>query len=108
MSIEQISKDVIEISQQCRNRSIGKVFVSGILYYAKVRYEKNQNLNKSLYKECMKYGFCFIDNGAVSEKDLWKDEIHLMESGRVTVASNLILYRNIFLWPVNHTIWCQI
>ena len=39
----------------------------------------------------MKYG-CFIDNGAVSEKDLWKDEIHLIESGRVIVANNLINY----------------
>ena len=42
-------------------------------------------------KECMKYG-CFIDNGAVSEKDLWKDGIHLIESGRVIVANNLINY----------------
>ena len=29
-SIEQICKDVIEIAQRSRNRSIGKVFVSGI------------------------------------------------------------------------------
>ena len=40
----------------------------------------------------MKYVFCFIDNGAVSEKDLWKDRIHLIESGRVTVANNLVNY----------------
>ena len=29
----------------------------------------------------MKYDFCFIDNGALSEKDLWNNEIHLIESG---------------------------
>ena len=29
-SIEQICKDVIEIVQRCRNRSIGQVFFSGI------------------------------------------------------------------------------
>ena len=107
-SIKQISKDVIEIAQQCRNRSIGKVFVSGIVYCTKVRYETTQNLNKSLYEECRKYGFCFIDNGAVSEKDLWKDGIHLIESGRVIVANNLINYLNNFLRPVNHPIWGQI
>ena len=97
-SIKQISKDVIEIAQQCRNRSIGKVFVSGIVYCTKVRYETIQNLNKSLYEECRKYGFCFIDNGAVSEKDLWKDGILLIESGRAIVANNLM----------NHPIWGQI
>ena len=92
LSIEQKSKDVIEIAKRCRNRSIGKVFVSGVFYCANGRYETIQNLNKSLYKECMKYGFCFIDNAAVSEKALWKDGIHLVESGRVTVANNLIIY----------------
>ena len=90
-SIEQISKDVIEIAQRCRYPSIGKVFVSGIEYCTKVGYETIQNLNKSLYKECMKYGFCFIDNGAVSETDLRKDGIHLIDSGRVIVANNLII-----------------
>ena len=56
----------------------------------------------------MKYGFCFIDNGTVSENDLWKDEIHLTESGRVIVANNLINYLNDFLRPMNHPIWDQI
>ena len=54
------------------------------------------------------YGFCFIDNGGISEKDLWKDRIHLIESGRVAVANNLIKYLNNFLRPVNHPIWDQI
>ena len=49
----------------------------------------------------MKYSFCFIDNRAISEKDLWKDGIYLIESGRVIVASNLSNYLNIFLRPVN-------
>ena len=55
LSIEQISKDVIEIAQRCRNRSIGKVLMSGIVYCTKVRYKTIQNLSKSLYEECMKY-----------------------------------------------------
>ena len=49
----------------------------------------------------MKYSFCFIDNRAISEKDLWKDGIYLIEIGRVIVASNLSNYLNIFLRPVN-------
>ena len=39
----------------------------------------------------MKYRFCFIDNGAISKKDLWKDGINLIESGRVIVVNNLTL-----------------
>ena len=36
LRIKQISKEVIEIAQQGRNRSIGNVFVSGIVYCTKV------------------------------------------------------------------------
>ena len=50
----------------------------------------------------MKYGSCFIDNEAVSKKDLLKD------SGRVIVANNLINYLNNILRPVNHPIRDQI
>ena len=34
----------------------------------------------------MKYGFCFIDNRIILVKDLWKDGIHLIESGRIKTA----------------------
>ena len=38
------------------------------------------------------------------EKDLWKDGIHIIESGRVIVANNSINYLNNFLRLVNHPI----
>ena len=74
LSIDQISKDVTEVLQGCRNPSIGKFFVSGIVYCPKVRYETIQSLNESLYEECMKYDVCFIDNGA-----LWRKTYGRME-----------------------------
>ena len=56
----------------------------------------------------MKYGFCFIDNGAISEKDLWRHGIHLIDSGRATVANGLINYLNNLLRPGNDPIRGQI
>ena len=73
-----------------------------------MRYETIQTLNKSLYEEYMKYGFCFIDNGVISKKNLWKDGIHLIGNSRVIVAKNFINYSTNFLRPVNHPIWSQI
>ena len=58
LSIEQISKDVIEIAQRCRNGSIGKVFVSDIVYCTKVRYETIQNLKT-------------IQNTKIYTRDVW-------------------------------------
>ena len=87
-SIEQISKQVIEIAQRYRNQSIGKVFAFGIVYCTKVRCKTIENRNKGLYEECMKYGLSFIDNGAILERYLW--------GGRIIVASNLANYLTIF------------
>ena len=44
-SIEQISKDFVEIAQGRKNRNIGETFVSGIVYCTKVSYETIQSLN---------------------------------------------------------------
>ena len=96
-SIEQIGKDVFEIAKRCRNRRIGKGFVPGIFYCTNVRYKTIENRNKCLYEQCMNYRFCFIDTGGISDKDLSKDGIHLIESGRAIVAKNLINYLNDFL-----------
>ena len=76
----------------------------GINDRTKVRYETIQSRNKSFYGECMKYDFCFIDNGVISEEDLWKNEIDLIGSGKVIAANNLITYLNNSLIPVNHPI----
>ena len=46
---------------------------------------------------CIIYGFHFVDNGAVSKCDLWKDDIHLLETGKVIIANNFISSINYFL-----------
>lgn len=53
----------------------------------------NQSLIRLLYEECLNYGYCFIDNGAVSERKLCKNGIHLIESGKIIVAKvSLIIW----------------
>ena len=56
-----------------------------------------RNLNGVLYNACTKYGFHFVDNGVVSKCDLWKDGIHLLETGKAIIANNLISSINYFL-----------
>ena len=38
-----------------------------------------------------------LDNGAVSKCDLWKDGIHLLETGKAIMANNFISSINYFL-----------
>ena len=49
-----------------------------------------QQLKGLLFDECRRNGFKFVDNGAVSESDLWTDGIRMIESGKHIIANNLI------------------
>ena len=46
-----------------------------------------QRLNRAL---CRRNGFTFVDNGAVTENDLWFDGIRLQESSNCIIPNNLI------------------
>ena len=60
----------MDIALQCRNHNIGTVFIFSIVYSTKVNYELLWKLNNFSHVECVKNGFCFIDNLAVKERDL--------------------------------------
>ena len=63
------------------------------------------SIKRLFCEECIKYRSFFINNGAGSDTDLWKDGMHLIESGKLIVANNFINYFNNILQPMNHPIW---
>ena len=47
---------------------------------------------------CEENGYFFIDNSSIEIRDLWKDAIHLLESGKTKLAENFIDFLNNSLW----------
>ena len=56
-----------------------------------------------MFNACTKYGFHFVDNGAVSKCHLWKDGIHLLKTGKVIVANNFMSSINYFFREYDST-----
>ena len=73
------------------------------MYDTKVNYVLLYKVNNLLHEECLKNDF--IDNSAVTERDLWEDGVHMVESGKCLVANNFICHLNNFLGLRNHSIW---
>ena len=88
-STNNICKDIINIALKCRNSNIGMIFISSIAYSSKVNPASIKQLNGLLFDESRSNGFKFVDNGAVSENDLWTTGIHMIESGKLNIANNL-------------------
>ena len=90
INASQIAKDIINIALRCRSHNIAIIFISSIVYSTKVSHTIIQKLNELLLNECTKYDFHLVDNGAVSKVNLWKDGVHLVESGKAVIANNLL------------------
>ena len=86
-SVDEICDDIIKITLRCRSHNIATIFISSVAYSTKV----------NLQLRCTTYGFHFVDNGAVSKCDFWKDGVHLLETGKVIIANNFISSINYFL-----------
>ena len=87
-----ISNDIIKVIT---------IFISSITYSTQINFQLIRNLNSLLYNTCIKYGFKFVDNGAVSKSHLWKGGIHLLGSGKAIIANNFINNVNFFLGKTN-------
>ena len=51
-------------------------------------------VNFLLKQICEENGYFFIDNSNIEIRDLWKDGIHLIESGKTKLAENFIYFLN--------------
>ena len=59
--------------------------------------------NASLYNMSRENGFCFVDNSNISVGHLFKDKLHLFDSGKTILANNFIYYiNNYFLLTHTH------
>ena len=100
-SVNDICRDMISIGLRCRSNNISKLFIFSIAYISKINTVLMQRLNIALYDECRQNGFIFVDNGAVTENDLWYGLMELICKKAVNASTDLIIFSesaNPFRW----------
>lgn len=92
---EEIANEIIDMAQQCRFQGVGTVIISGLIcrkgQYCNSRVDK---VNELLRKLCREKSFYYIDNSRITQDHLYKDGLHLLESGKVILARNFTYYLN--------------
>ena len=74
------------------------LFVSGIAFNKRLSYAVIKKVNEKIVDMCKKNGIVFIDNGNISDMDLYQDGLHLLELGKCLLAiNNFIFVLNNFL-----------
>ena len=79
----------------CRHSGVNDVFILAMICRrGKFLNGKVNRVNFLLKQICEENGYFFIDNSNIEIRDLWKDGIHLIESGKTKLAENFIYFLN--------------
>ena len=90
---EKIVNEIADMAILCRDYGVNDAFISAVIcrrgtfLNAKVKH-----VNLLLKQICEENGYFFIDNSSVEIRDLWKDGIQLLESGKTKLAENFIFF----------------
>ena len=94
---DELCNNIIRIIKLCEDSGISRILISGLVQSSKVSPDVIDQVNKSLKEICLTNDLVFIDNSNIFSTNLYKDGIHLLESGKVVLARNFISCLNNFL-----------
>ena len=87
LKIENLGNNLRSITFGIKN-----VFISGLVYTTRIGLPVLERTHEMILHLCNKLGICYVDNRNIRMKHLWKDGLHLVESGKVILANNFLSY----------------
>ena len=96
-NINNFFNNVQEMVKKCRSYNVKNVFISGIVYTERINGKSLENIHDKMVSLCSKLNLRYIDNRNINANQLFKDRLHLMESGKTILANNFISNWNNFL-----------
>ena len=91
---ETVSNSILHIANQCRNYGVKEVSISSVTCTTLLNSDLIKNLNNTLRNRCQTSGYHFIDNNNITTGKLWKDGLHLTNSGKGIITNNFVWFLN--------------
>ena len=79
--IEILEKNLRSMVEKCHTYGIKNAFISGLVYATRIGLPVLERTHEMIVHLCNKLGTCYVDNKNIRRKHLWKDGLHLVESG---------------------------
>ena len=90
--------------QKCRGFGVKRVFLSGIVYTKRIAWQILNDVHDRLVSLCKSLEINYIDNRNIRETHLFKDGLHLLDTGKRLLAHNFIFNLNNFLYQIQQPI----
>ena len=86
-----ISSSILHIANQCRNSGVKDDFIWSLTYSRLTTSELINDVNNAIRNKCQTSGYQFFDNDNVITDKLWKNILHLRNSGKDNILSKPLL-----------------
>ena len=96
-SADDLVSNLVKIVNKCKSFGVMDLFVSGIAFNKGLPQSVIKKVNEKIVDTCQKNRIVFIDNGNISNMDLYQDGLHLLERGKCLLAKHFIFVLNNFL-----------
>ena len=83
--------------KKCCNFGVKHIFISGLVYTKRIIIEFLEDVHLKLVNMCKEMQVSFIDNRNITGFYLFRDGLHLLESGKKLLANNFASNFNNFL-----------
>ena len=85
--INLLFQNIKEIGKKCKNNKVKYVFISSLTFNTRISHKLLNEVNEMIERVCLENGYYYIENGNVYENDLFKDGLHLQNSGKKNFVS---------------------
>ena len=85
-STDNLMSNLVNIVNKCKLFGVMDLFLSGINFNKRIPYTVIKKVNEKIADMCNKNGIVFIENGNISNVDLYQDGLQLLERGKCLLA----------------------
>ena len=82
--------NIHKIVEECKQVGVRNIFVSGLAYFTRVSLPILERAHSLISSYCRENACFYIDNRNIKGFCLYKDGLHLLESGKKILANNLL------------------
>ena len=83
-------ENIKNIARKCKRCGIQKVLISVLLTTNRLAQDLIEEVNKSIKKMYNIEGYCYINNDNITRANLFKDGLHLSDTGKQILADNFV------------------
>ena len=96
-SVHNLLDNLKQIGLKCKSAGVTRILISGIVVNKKLTSAYTSRVNQRISNMCRDNSFVFIDDNNIPTSCLFRDGLHLLETGNRVLANNFIDNLNNFL-----------